>query len=569
MNKHAPIRAALYARYSTDKQNPKSIDDQLYECRVRARREGWEVIDEYVDRAMSSAVNDRPGYVRLLEDIEKGKFEIVLSESMDRISRDNLDIAYLWKLVEHHGVEIHTLDQGKMDFIRVAFAGIVGTMFLKALAEKTRRGQAGKVRDGENPGGVAYGYRVPVGPDGLRIPGALEIVPEEAAIVRRILTEYAQGKSPLKIAAQLNEEGIPAPRPRKKQPVGHWRQNTLNGNVSRGTGILNNELYVGKRVWNRLRYSKDPKTRKRTSRLNAPDAWQVCDVPDLRIVDDALWDAVKARQRAHALARGLIDSTDRNGLSASQGLRRRTYLVSGLLECGCCGGKMTIAGSGKSKRYYCANAKEKGPAVCQGMPGLLQSVAETTIIVGLQHELMQPAAYERFRKQMARHLKTMGNTGDDERKHYLRLISVKETARENIMAAVRRGLVDDEAIAEANGLVEELKQLRAKLDTLAPKTIELPETLPQMWQDYVANLVSVLAREPIAGRAGDTLHQLVERVVVLPHPEKRRAHVLEIWGDIVAMFIAADPDRRAGYDASSCSLKLVAGVGFEPTTFRL
>jgi hypothetical protein len=71
---------------------------------------------------------------------------------------------------------------------------------------------------------------------------------------------------------------------------------TIHGNPARGTGILNNELYVGRLVWNRLRYVKDPDTGKRISRRNPPSGWVITDVPQLRIVDDELWHQVKARQ---------------------------------------------------------------------------------------------------------------------------------------------------------------------------------------------------------------------------------------------------------------------------------
>ncbi|WP_366942786.1 recombinase family protein [uncultured Paracoccus sp.] len=81
------------------------------------------------------------------------------------------------------------------------------------------------------------------------VKGQLVIQPAEAEVIRRIFREYANGISPQKIAASLNSEGVPAPRARAGS--GHWKQNTINGNRDRGTGILNNDLYIGQRVWNR------------------------------------------------------------------------------------------------------------------------------------------------------------------------------------------------------------------------------------------------------------------------------------------------------------------------------
>jgi hypothetical protein len=75
-----------------------------------------------------------------------------------------------------------------------------------------------------------------------------------------------------------------------------WGPSTIHGNRQRGTGILNNELYIGRLVWNRLRYVKDPETGRRVSRLNPESGWIVQNVAGLRIVDQSLWEQVKARQ---------------------------------------------------------------------------------------------------------------------------------------------------------------------------------------------------------------------------------------------------------------------------------
>ena len=135
---------------------------------------------------------------------------------------------------------------------------------------------------------------VPGAPDrnGLPERGLRRIEPAEAAIVRRIFKEYAAGRSAKAIAQALNREAIAGPQ------GGAWGPSTIAGNAARGTGILNNELYIGRLVWNRLRYIKDPSTGRRVSRLNDPQQRVVVEVPELRIIDDELWQAVKARQAA-------------------------------------------------------------------------------------------------------------------------------------------------------------------------------------------------------------------------------------------------------------------------------
>src|SRR5262249_6304230 len=143
----------------------------------------------------------------------------------------------------------------------------------------------GRVLQGLSGGGLCYGYDLLPGETGVR-----RINEEEAAVVRTILRDYAAGLSPRAIARRLNEKDIPGPSGRP------GRDTAIRGHFTRGTGILNNELYVGRLVWNRLTYLKDPTGGRRRSRLNPPDQWIIQDVPMLRIVDDALWEAVKARQ---------------------------------------------------------------------------------------------------------------------------------------------------------------------------------------------------------------------------------------------------------------------------------
>jgi len=329
------VRCVIYARYSSDLQNPNSVRDQIGKCETFAASRGWTIIQRYDDRALSGSIRQRPGYQQMLAGVEAGLVDVILAEALDRFTRDQAESALLLQRCSFHDVEIHTLSEGHVSEIHVGMAGTMNALYLKELARKTRRGLEGRVKDGGSGGGKSYGYRVPVGAQGLPEVGRLEIVPQEAAVVQRIFREYAAGRSPHAIASRLNEEGVPSPFGR------HWKQNTINGNRLRGTGILNNELY------NRLEYRKSPDTQKRVSRLRPEDQWLRVPAPELRIIDDALWEQAKARQGS--AGRRLKVATDPNMASAAQGLRRRRYLLSGLARCGKCGGRMTVAGPGRSR----------------------------------------------------------------------------------------------------------------------------------------------------------------------------------------------------------------------------
>lgn len=194
------LRAAIYARFSSDKQSVRSIDDQVALCRAYCAAQGLTTVHVYEDRAVSGASTvNRFGWLKLMRDASAGKFEVVVAEALDRISRDQEDLAGIYKRLRFKQIEIRTVQDGKAEEIHVGIKGLVGALYLKDLAQKTRRGQAGVVRDGRHNGGRSYGYRAVAGQA-----GRLEVLDHEALVVRRIFESYLAGQSPRHIAATLN-----------------------------------------------------------------------------------------------------------------------------------------------------------------------------------------------------------------------------------------------------------------------------------------------------------------------------------------------------------------------------
>ncbi len=200
-----------------------------------------------------------------------------MAEGLDRLSRDQEHSAALYKRACYHETIIFTLSEGEVEEWHVGIKSVINAAYLTDLAMKTRRGLRGRVLAGASAGGLSYGYDVVPVPEGADR-GLRAINPAQAAVVVRILRDYAGGVSPKAIAAALNREGVPGPR------GGTWSQSTIYGNRTRGTGILNNELYIGILVWNRLRYVKDPDNKKRHSRPNAPDKIVRVEVLQLSLV---------------------------------------------------------------------------------------------------------------------------------------------------------------------------------------------------------------------------------------------------------------------------------------------
>jgi len=332
-------RVAIYARHSTDKQNPTSSADQAAACMSLVSSLGGEHVATYLDEEISGYRRNRPGLTALLGDVRDGKIDIVVCESLDRLARDGEDISWLGKKLRYDHVRLHTTTEGEIDDVKLAVAAMLGTMFLSNLQKKTLRGMQAAVIAGRFAGGRAYGYRKVARLDerGEVVRGLLEIDMNQAAVIRRIFDDFAAGMSSIQIAKHLNEEGVPGPR------GGQWNASTIRGDPKKLVGILNNPLYRGEVVWKRREWRKNPDSdlRERRYRLRDESEWLKVATPDLRIVNERQWDAVRlemeSRKRPVTSSKSMSDE------------RRRKHLLSGAIKCGVCGsitpslGRTTIA----------------------------------------------------------------------------------------------------------------------------------------------------------------------------------------------------------------------------------
>lgn len=190
---------------------------------------------------------------------------------------------------------------------------------------------------------------------------------------------FAEGHSPKAIVRKLNGENIVGPHGRA------WRDTTIRGYRERGTGVLRNEFYVGRIVWNRQSHVRDPETGKRLSQPNPKSEWIEESVPDLRIVHQDLWN--RCAQRLGSIA----DSPTAQALKRSKfWLRRRPKgLLSGLVTCGSCGSAMVTIG----KDYLrCGNAHRN--AGCKNSLSVRSGLLEGLVLSGLKEQLTQPEPVE-------------------------------------------------------------------------------------------------------------------------------------------------------------------------------
>jgi DNA invertase Pin-like site-specific DNA recombinase len=154
------MRAAIYARFSSDLQRDQSLEDQIRLCKTRIKREGWHLVSTYTDRALSGASQLRPGYQKLQDDARSREFDVVVAEALDRLSRDQEHVAGLFKQMNFLGIKLLTLAEGEITELHIGVTGCMNSIFLRDLAMKTHRGLEGRIREGRSAGGCVYGYDI-------------------------------------------------------------------------------------------------------------------------------------------------------------------------------------------------------------------------------------------------------------------------------------------------------------------------------------------------------------------------------------------------------------------------
>jgi DNA invertase Pin-like site-specific DNA recombinase len=280
---------AIYARHSTDKQNG-SASDQITRCRQYCAQRGYIVVEAYADEALSGAsMNNRPGLNALMTAAVEGDFDCIITEDLSRISRDQGDVATFYKKMNFIDVSIETVSEGQVSELHIGLKGTMNALYLKDLADKTRRGQIASVLKGAVPGGRCYGYDVVrrFDENGELLRGAREINPGEADVVRQIFREYYAGHTLKRICRDLNAMGYPSPT------GGQWAPTTLIGTAARQTGLLRQTLYKGVITFNKMLFKKHPDTGKRLSVPRPESEWISAPIPELAIIDDELFDAVQ------------------------------------------------------------------------------------------------------------------------------------------------------------------------------------------------------------------------------------------------------------------------------------
>lgn len=520
-----PVPVALYARYSTDRQDARSIDDQLRRCRAFAAERGYVVTSEYKDAAVSGAHLDRADMQRMLAAARQAggaAFRAVLVDDLSRLSRD---LGSTWRIVfeDLASVDVKVVDvttgmasDGAGARLTFGAMALVNDTFLQLVRTETHRGLQGRALAGFWTGGRVYGFSTveeenPPDPEHRRKRPVIH--PAEAENVRRVFKLFVEdGMSCRLIAARFNDEGIPAPHDGGKgHKIGRgWGHTTIRA-------MLMNERYLGRFVWNQSKWVRVPgkKSRRRVMR---PDAERVVtECPELAIVSRDVFDVAQARFRTEPRGK-------RTG--RPHGTGRTPYLISGLLRCGTCGGSMSVRAKRVRKGAPCASFGctmhySRGASICSNNLTVSEDKVSEAIIGALDDLFSDTrviaAFVQAFEQRLCeRNAEAAGDTtGLDKR------IRESEGRIRNVTDALARVGWSDGLATQLQDEERRLSQLRTERARLS-KGATVATPAPERIAGFLRESLGVLRTDPVKGREFLTKH--LAPVVMTPEGEGRERH---------------------------------------------
>ena len=411
------VRIALYARYSSENQNPRSTKEQISTQLdklgkkqipfVKFSYSDCEFLVEeehiYQDEAVSGRLVSRDGLDRLKRDARAGKFNAILVDDLSRIVRDLGAQTDFYKLLKFLDIELYSIGDhissaspsSKMHF---QMRGMLNEITNEIHAHRTRRGQEARVLDGYSAGDVCYGYRTE--PTQTRMVGVNEVKshfktrinPEEAAVINLIFDFKIKGLGYSAIARELNRRKIPSTS-RGQKITGR----EVNWSSSIVRKILTREKYIGIRIWGKTSRILNPDTEKFVKKAVPKDRWLSSDQqgeidPDLVIVSMAKWKTVQSMiASSTALYKERHDKLNAARTVKQVGSKSRT-LLAGILLCGECGSLMLQVTGQKGGFYGCYQHHRKDKIACANNRLLSRKKSEAKV-VSLLKNLFCDSAY--------------------------------------------------------------------------------------------------------------------------------------------------------------------------------
>jgi site-specific DNA recombinase len=535
------LRAALYARYSTDKQS--SISAQFRVCKQIAKQHGFTVCSEYSDAAISGGTAQRPGYQSMLDAARRSEFDVIVAEDTSRLWRSLSEQSPRLAELEDLDIAVVTIDlDTRRDDAELIgpLNGAISQKYRKEIGRRVYRTHSEMAEDGEPCGGRAYGYVAARDND-----GKIAINRQEAQWVVWIFGRYAEGMSPRRVADELNRKGVPSPgakwNRKKRRQDAKWLMTAVRA-------ILRNERYVGRVVWGRTRWKRLASDSSKRIKLPPKTPAIVKQRPDLRIIDDKLWNAVQARIKAASAGRTTfrVDDPDRGRKAyTGHGGKAHKHAMSGLLKCSCCKQSYVIA---DSRSYACASHRDGGPSACDNALRARRDVIEGVVVGGLQEHLLSPEWLAKIESWTLDRVKAAQKAQAANANAGVDRLKAVEAQIARVTDAIAEG-----AMGGSKALADKLQALEAERDALTQRAspvapIRVVPRLGERVKGFLRDLQSALHRNP------DQARMYLRRLLAGPV-------LLEPDGDLLYANFAMDDTRVALNVSATPGVRDLGGSG--------
>lgn len=503
-------RVAVYVRVSTVEQAEEgySIDAQVDKARKLCELQDKEVVMVYADRGISGkSVVNRLELQRLLKDAQKGLFDEVIVWKLNRLARNTRDLLNIMEELKSCDVGFQSVSEafdtttalGNFTFLML---GAIGEFERSTIVDNVKLGMEKRAKSGRWNGGRALGYKS-TAMESKEDETVLEIVPEEALIVKEIFNEYSKGKGYKAIANRLNHKGYKTIR-------------NKDFSVTTVSQILQNPLYIGKIRFNQ--YIDWGSKRRKGKNENVI----VVDGVHEPIIDKQLWDKVREIHKSKSGKPSRVHSG--------------SFPLTGILKCPVCGASMVAArttnilkdGTRRSIRYYnCGNFKNKGSAVCKAN-GVRADYAEQYVFDRIREVIVNDVIL----KDIVENINSSRTNSIRPLKEELVAVEKKildlQTRQERWLDNLEAGRIDE------NLVVTRLKNLKGELDNQRQRERELQSLLDndteveliefQQVKDIMSSFHQLLDKSPQENKKM-LLLLLIKRVTIT---DRKKIDTIEI-----------------------------------------
>ena len=367
-----PKRVAAYCRVSTDREEQEhSFETQkaMY-TEMIMMKPTWQMAGIYADEGITGTVaKKRPGFMKMIEDCRKGKIDMIVTKSVSRFSRNNLDCLMYVRELKQLGIPI-IFEKESINTIQVS-SELLLTLFgalSQAESESISMNVKLGIRQSLKNGNVRFSYKTFLGYR-KGADGQPEIVPEQADIVRRIYNDFLAGATYLEIAKRLTEENVP----------------TMGGGnrwfSERIKSILKNEKYKGDALLQKT-YITDPIS-KRVKKNNGELPMYYVENSHPAIIERRIFDRVQ-EEIARRAGKKKVKQT---GTKTELGRYSGKYALTELLYCGECGTpyrRCTWSRDGKKKIVWrCISRLDYGKKYCKNSPSVEESRLHNAIAAAI------------------------------------------------------------------------------------------------------------------------------------------------------------------------------------------